>query len=105
MANGRMTDEEIECALAGTLTRRHGWGGFVPEDDLVRFAVSSSEVGRARDVCEGRFRKRSFIIYQRGRGYRIDKSNQETLGEFLMDRCGWSEFRVRSSISRYPGDD
>jgi len=36
MAKDRPSDAEIRCQLLFSLSRKHGWGGWVAEDTLIR---------------------------------------------------------------------
>lgn len=97
------TDTEIRCALCWALVRRHGWRRYISRDDLIAFAsIPTHAEGDAKAVLRD-LRTESFIDYDRTRGVTIDSSRQGELAEFLIENCGYSRFRVESSLKHYEG--
>lgn len=101
VTSNRWTETEIRCALLWRLSRRHGWANWVPVDDLVN-AVPNHERGWAREVAHD-LKLEPFTAYHRNRGFKIDHSHVDALAVFLRDGCGYSEFRIESTLSHFGG--
>lgn len=99
------TTDDIRCALLWALVRRHGWGRYISRDDLIGFAsIPTHAEGDAKAVFRD-LRTESFVDYDRTRGVTIDTSRQGKIAEFLIENCGYSRFRVESSLKHYEGFD
>ena len=70
-------------------------------DELVR-AVPSHERGRARDVAND-LKHDPYTIYRPGRGFKLDHSRIDDLARLLRDQCGYSEFRIETTLSHFGG--
>lgn len=101
MVAGRWTGSEIRCALLWRLARSHGWANWIPEDDLVR-AVPSHERGRARECIEELCRN-ALVRYHRTRGLKLAHNRIDALARELRDECGFSEFRIETTLSHFAG--
>lgn len=98
---GQLDDDEIRCQLLWRLVREHGWSKWVAEDHLVNRALPNSDIGRGRRICKA-LRDEPYIIWQRGRGYRIKGlPEQEILARELRDQCAFTEFQIISSLSHF----
>lgn len=87
------------CRLAWRLTRRHGWSGPIPEQDLLN-ALDSHAQGRGKrelldDLCDLDF------VDRRGGGYIIVPNTWEDLAYFLRDNCGYTEIQIEATLSSH----
>lgn len=101
MSDGRWSRTEIRCTLIWRLARRHAWANWIPEDDLIS-GVPSHEQGRARTVAE-ELRDASYLAYHPGRGYKIDHTHIDALALELRDKCEYSVFRIKTTLSHFDG--
>lgn len=102
MTNGRASDAEIRCQLLFSLSRKHGWGGWVPEADVIR-TLPKSEHGRARREILPELRDSPLVIHQRDRGYKINHDSLSDLAHELRDDCEYSELRIEATLSHFDG--
>lgn len=104
MAKDRPSDAEIRCQLLFSLSRKHGWGGWVAEDTLIR-TLPKSERGRARQDILLKLRDGPLVVYQRDRGYKINHDAIDDLAYELRDDCEYSELRIEATLSHFDGFD
>lgn len=103
MPSGRKSDSEIECDLLWRLVRRHGWGNWVPEDDLIDI-VPTHERGRARDLADD-LQAEPYVAHDPNRGYAVNNSHVDLLADRLHNDCGYSKFRIETTLSHFDGFD
>ena len=102
MTSGRPTKTEIRCQLLFSLSRKHAWARWVPEDEILR-TLPKSERGRGRREVLPELRKEPLVIHQPDRGYKINHDTIEDLAHELRDKCEYSELRIEATLSHFDG--
>jgi hypothetical protein len=97
-----MSASELKCSLLWILCRKHRWGGPITKRDLVDFALQSSDQGRGKELVE-ELVKEPYITLTRNDGYRVknDPDSQAQAAYRLTTTCGYDEFRVEATLSRF----
>lgn len=97
-----MSDVVLRCSLLWTLCRKHRWGGPITKEGLVDLALESSDQGRGKEVVEDLVEE-PYITLTRNNGYRVknDPDSQAQAAYRLTTTCGYDEFRVEATLSRF----
>lgn len=97
-----MSDSEMKCSLLWKLCRKHRWGGPITKEGLVDLALKSSDQGRGKELVEELIRE-PHITRTRNDGYRVknDPDSQAQAAYRLTTTCGYTEFQVESTLSRF----
>lgn len=101
MGTDRLSRRDIQCAVLWRLARSHGWAHWIPEEQLIR-AVPSHERGRARSIVT-RLADGPIVRHHPHRGLKLAHESVDLLARELRDECGFSEFRIETTLSHFGG--
>lgn len=95
------SDRAILCDLKWVVAR-HTWSTPIPKADLVRLALDAADQGRGKELCDD-LKKKSYITWQRGRGFEVKNSpdEQAKLAVELRDTCNYDEIQIEPRLSRF----
>jgi hypothetical protein len=101
MTTDRWSDVEIKCAMLWQLTRSHGWANWIHADALIKALTRTRP---ARYITD-EMKREPYIKFYQNRGFKINNSQIDILAEELRDACGYSEFRITTTLSHFGGFD
>ncbi|ADB63994.1 hypothetical protein Htur_5266 (plasmid) [Haloterrigena turkmenica DSM 5511] len=98
--------DSVLCRVLFKLGRDHTWGSPAPIDDFLQggFTQQEREVAQDEIVPDIKRGQVEYIGYQNGTIWlRGDKHDEAAY--FLRDNCGYEEYRIEATLSRFDGFD
>lgn len=98
--------DEVLCFTLFKLARRHTWGTPVPADQFFQSGFSPEERAIAEDdILPGIRRGNIEFIGYRDSEIWLRGDKHDEAAYFLRDQCGYEEYRIEATLSRFNGFD